>query len=64
MQPVASQKQSVESLAERIRELVAERQALRTNEGDISALERNRLEIAHLQQQLSHALIERHRPAA
>lgn len=64
MQPVSSQKQSVESLTERIRELVAERQALRTSDGDLSALERNRVEIAQLQQQLSHALIERHRPAA
>jgi hypothetical protein len=64
MESAASQIQSVESLTERIRELVAERQALRATAADLPELERNRLEIARLQQQLSHALIERYRPAA
>jgi hypothetical protein len=64
MQRASAHNQTVESLTERILELVAERQALRATAGDLDALERNRLEIARLQQQLSYALIERHRPAA
>ena len=56
-------KASVESLLERIGELVAERQALRTKGSSSAALERNRCRIAKLQWELSRALIERHLPA-
>jgi hypothetical protein len=54
---------SVESLLERIGELVAERQALRTRGSSATALERNRRRIAKLQWELSRALIDRYRPA-
>lgn len=40
--------------------LVAERQALRDAAADATELERNRLEIAQLQQRLSEALIREH----
>ena len=56
-------KATVESLLERIGELVAERQALRTKGSSMTALERNRCRIAKLQWELSRALIERHLPA-
>jgi len=56
-------KTSVESLQERIGELVAERQALRARGGTTTALERNRCRIAKLQWELSRALIARYRPA-
>jgi hypothetical protein len=52
----------VEKLIDRIGALVAERQALRERRGGKRALERNRREIADLQQRLSRALIERHLP--
>jgi len=52
-------KASVESLQEQIGELVAERQALRTEGGSATALERNRRRIAKLQWELSRALIAR-----
>jgi regulator of replication initiation timing len=55
---------SVEALSERIAALVSERQALRATAAAAVALEQNRLEIARLQQRLSVALIQRHRPAA
>jgi len=56
-------KTSVESLQERIGELVAERQALRARGSSTIALERNRCRIAKLQWDLSRALIARYRPA-
>ncbi|MEX0674667.1 MAG: hypothetical protein WD067_07825 [Gaiellaceae bacterium] len=40
--------------------LVAERQALRDAAADATELERNRLQIARLQQRLSEALIREH----
>ena len=43
-----------------LRRLVAERQSLRDAAADTTALERNRLEIARLQRQLSQALIREH----
>jgi hypothetical protein len=53
----------VETLQERIAARVYERQALRAAHADRERLERNRLEIAELQQRLSRALIARHTPA-
>jgi hypothetical protein len=51
---------SVEEVESAIREVVARRQRLRRYDAGGQAVERNRLELVHLQQQLSHALIERH----
>ena len=51
---------NVETLTERIAQLVSERQALRACAADRAALERNRLEIAELQRRLSEALIVRY----
>jgi hypothetical protein len=55
---------SVESLNERIRVLVRERQDLRAAFAGRVELERNRLELVALQRQLSGALIARYLPAA
>ena len=55
--------EDVEALQARIAELVHERQELRAADGDSGRLERNRLEIAELQQRLSRALSARHAPA-
>lgn len=56
---------SVEDLQAEIGLLCSERQHLRSSGGDDGALERNRVEIARLQLELSHALIGRYtRPAA
>jgi hypothetical protein len=52
-----------EALNERLGRLVAERQALREAAADATVLERNRLEIAELQQRLSEALIREHAAA-
>ena len=52
----------VEALAERIDELVRERQDLRRRSAGAVALEPNRLELAQAQRDLSQALIETHRP--
>ena len=52
----------VEALAERIDELVCERQELRRRSAGAAALEPNRLELARAQRDLSQALIETHRP--
>ncbi|HET7855014.1 MAG TPA: hypothetical protein VFL41_01010 [Gaiellaceae bacterium] len=57
--PVA---ESVETLLERIQFLASERQSLRTREANEAALERNRVQIARAQWQLSYALIERYLP--
>ena len=51
---------SVEALQAEIGVLCAERQRLRAAGVEAGELEQNRLEIARLQWQLSHALIERH----
>jgi hypothetical protein len=53
----------VETLQERIADLVYERQELRAAHADRERLEQNRLEIADFQQRLSRALIARHTPA-
>jgi hypothetical protein len=54
----------VERLLERIGSLVAERQALRRAHAAAVELEANRREIARLQWELSHALIEQYLPQA
>jgi len=55
---------TVESLNERLCALTLERQELRARDADPVALERNRVEIARAQWDLSHALIERYLPQA
>jgi hypothetical protein len=52
----------VETLQERVAALALERQELRVSGADPRALERNRVELARAQWELSHALIERHLP--
>ena len=54
---------AVEELQNHITALVAQRQELRGFGAERSWLEQNRLELALSQRELSHALIERHRPA-
>ena len=51
---------SVESLAARIAELVAERQALREACSPPAAIERNRVQLVRAQWELAHALIDEH----
>lgn len=51
---------TVESLTMHISALCAERQSLRTSGASETDLERNRVEIARAQWQLSHALIDRY----
>jgi len=53
----------VETLQERIAALVSERQELRAGHAENERLERNRREIADLQQPLSRARTTRHAPA-
>jgi hypothetical protein len=48
----------VDTLLRRISSLVAERQELRGDPERIDDLERNRVEIAHCQRELNHALID------
>jgi hypothetical protein len=55
---------TVESLNERLCALTLERQELRARDADSIVLERNRVEIARAQWDLSHALIERYLPPA
>ena len=59
MQP---QQSSADRLLGEISALVARRQSLRSARANRVTLERNRLRIARLQWQLSHALIERYLP--
>jgi hypothetical protein len=54
----------VESLRERIGELVRERQQLRTTGASRGSLEWNRVQLARRQSELGRALIERHSAAA
>jgi len=54
----------VEALTLRVAGLVAERQQLRERGASQTALERNRIQLARAQWELSHALIDRHLPAA
>lgn len=54
---------TVESLSEEIRGLVYERQTLRAVGVGSDVLERNRLELVRVQQDLIHALIRRYRRA-
>jgi hypothetical protein len=55
---------AIESLGERIRTVVRERQQLRSAGASAEELERNRLEIVALQRRLSEALIARFLTAA
>jgi len=50
----------VDCLQDALRALVVERQALRERNAGREALESNRVEVAHRQRQLSHALIDRY----
>ncbi len=54
---------TVEGLTEEIRGLVYERQTMRAVGAAPEALERNRVELVQLQQDLVTALIRRHLPA-
>jgi hypothetical protein len=56
-------RETVESLTQQISTLTTERQALRTNGATETALERNRVQIARAQWELSYALIERYLPS-
>src|SRR5215213_6031428 len=53
---------TVESLSDEIRGVVYERQTLRSVGAGRDELERNRAELVRLQQELVHALIQRHLP--
>jgi hypothetical protein len=53
----------LDELREQIATLVAQRQQLRSFGANGALLEQNRLQLARSQQELSHALIERHLPA-
>jgi phage shock protein A len=66
LRPIAMRRiparETVESLTQQISALTTERQALRTNDATETALERNRVQIARAQWELSYALIERYLP--
>ena len=66
LRPIASRhllvRETVESLTQHISTLTTERQALRTEDASEPALERNRVQIARAQWELSYALIERYLP--
>ena len=66
LRPIAPRRlptrETVESLTQHISTLTTERQALRTNGASETALERNRVQIARAQWDLSYALIERYLP--
>ena len=55
---------SAEELNARLETLVAERQELRSRAASARALERNRLQIARTQWELSHVLIDHYLPVA
>jgi hypothetical protein len=55
--------ENVETLLDRIQCLACERQSLRARGAGDLVLERNRVQIARAQWQLSYALIQRHLPA-
>ena len=57
-------RETVESLTQRISTLTTERQSLRTDGATETALERNRVQIARAQWELSYALIERYLPSS
>jgi hypothetical protein len=57
-------RRTVEELLGQIGALTAERQRLRENGIHDARLERNRIKLARAQWQLSHALIDRHKPEA
>jgi len=57
------QLRNVESLSEEIRGLVYERQTLRSVGAAADELERNRVELVRVQQELVLALIQRYLPA-
>lgn len=61
--PVRDDAPQVETLQERLRSLLREREALRATGAASDDLERNRRDIVETQWKLSHALIERHRPS-
>jgi hypothetical protein len=63
MVETVAQLPTVESLSDEIRGLVYERQTLRAVGAGPEALERNRVELVRLQQELVHALIRRYLPA-
>jgi hypothetical protein len=54
---------SVESLTQRVSELVVRRQELRREDASVAAIERNRIDIARAQWDLAHALIDRYLPS-
>jgi hypothetical protein len=64
MAVMETQQLTVESLTDRIGTLVRERQEMRVTGASDDALERNRVELARAQQELSHLLIARYLPAA
>jgi hypothetical protein len=51
---------SVDVLADRIADLVLERQELRASSSAPAAIERNRVQLARAQWELAHALIDEH----
>lgn len=53
---------SVETLEERLRQLLREREQLHSRGAEADTLERNRLAIVDAQWELSRSLIARHRP--
>jgi hypothetical protein len=68
LRPIAMRRlparETVESLTQRISTLTTERQALRANGATETDLERNRVQIARAQWELSYALIERYLPSS
>ena len=52
----------MEALQDRVATLTLERQELRSRDAAAAPLERNRIALARAQWELSHALIEQHRP--
>jgi hypothetical protein len=59
----ARNRDTVEALALGIAQLVVERQELRRTNASVAEIERNRVQIARLQWELAHALIDRYMPA-